>query len=105
METIKDRILVFLGNKKITKSAFEIAVGLSNGYMNSLRHSPKNEKIMKILETYPELNKIWLLSGDGEMFNKKDSVEKDNLLYEISCLKKRVAFIEQILKNNGLMQN
>ena len=71
--------------------------------MNSLRHSPKNEKIMKILETYPELNKIWLLSGDGEMFNKKDSVEKDNLLYEISCLKKRVAFIEQILKNNGLM--
>lgn len=71
--------------------------------MNSLRHSPKNEKIVKILDAYPELNKIWLLSGDGEMFNKKDSVEKDNLLYEISCLKKRVAFIEQILKNNGLM--
>ena len=41
--------------------------GLSNGYINQLRNSPKEEKLERIYLTFPELNRIWLLTGEGEM--------------------------------------
>ena len=57
----------FIEYKDIKKRAFEEAVGLSNGYLNQLRNSPGVDKISAILETYPEINKVWLLTGEGEM--------------------------------------
>ena len=57
----------FIEYKNIKKRAFEEAVGLSNGYLNQLRNSPGVDKISAILETYPEINKVWLLTGEGEM--------------------------------------
>ena len=65
--TVKERLMEFIEYKNIKKRAFEEAVGLSNGYLNQLRNSPGVDKISAILETYPEINKVWLLTGEGEM--------------------------------------
>lgn len=65
--TVKERLMEFIEYKNIKKKAFEEAVGLSNGYLNQLRNSPGVDKISAILETYPEINKVWLLTGEGEM--------------------------------------
>lgn len=65
--TVKERLIEFIEYKNIAKRAFEEAVGLSNGYLNQLRNSPGVDKISAILETYPEINKVWLLTGEGEM--------------------------------------
>lgn len=68
--TIKSRLLAFLAYLNIGQSKFEKAVGLSNGYINSLRNSPSAEKLQMIIEAFPQLNRDWLLTGNGDMINK-----------------------------------
>lgn len=76
MESVKDRLTMFYKSKGLSKSKFENMCGFSNGYLNQLRHSPSNEKLERIYLNFPELNKTWLLTGEGEMTIKKDA-EKD----------------------------
>lgn len=66
-KTIKERLLDFLGYLNIGQRKFEMNVGLSNGYVNSLKKSPSADKLQMILSAYPELNRDWLLTGEGEM--------------------------------------
>lgn len=66
-QTVKQRIKTFMNHLNIGQRKFEMSVGLSNGYINSLRKSPSADKIQMIIDTYPQLNIDWLLSGEGEM--------------------------------------
>ncbi len=66
-ETVKQRLISFLSYKGLSQKKFEDAVGLSNGYINNLKESPSSVKVQKIFNTFPDLNKDWLLTGEGEM--------------------------------------
>ena len=80
METsVKQRLIEFMTFKKISHKRFEAAAGLSNGYINSLRHSPTAAKLQSIIEAFPELNRVWLLTGEGSMLNdaKKEDLRED----------------------------
>ena len=67
--TAKDRIKMFLSYLGIGQKKFETTVGLSNGYINSLRKAPSADKIKMIINAYPQLNMDWLITGEGEMLN------------------------------------
>lgn len=69
--SIKERIEIFIEHQGIRRSVFEKQCGFSNGYTRNLKENPSASKIEDILNTYPELNRVWLLSGEGEML--KDS--------------------------------
>lgn len=73
METVKDRLLQYLQYLEIGQNKFEAQVGLSRGYINKLRHAPKPDKLAQILAAFPELNRTWLLSGEGDMLNTADA--------------------------------
>lgn len=64
---LKERINLFLEHKKINRSAFEKASGLSNGYTRNIKESIGGTKLEGILNAFPELNRVWLLTGEGEM--------------------------------------
>lgn len=64
-ESVKDRIAQFIKCKGLSVRAFEISMGFANGYMRSLRHSPKELNLEKILSVYPEIDREWLLTGKG----------------------------------------
>jgi len=64
---INERFEKFFEYKGIKRSEFERRCGLSNGYTRNLRDSPKSEKMKDILNTFPEINPIWLQTGEGEM--------------------------------------
>ena len=59
--------------KGISQKRFEQAANLSNGYINSLRHAPSAAKLQSILGAYPELNHVWLLTGEGNMLVEQKS--------------------------------
>ena len=65
--TIKDRINIFIERQGIRRSSFEKSCGFSNGYTRNLKENPSASKLEAILKSYPELNRVWLLSGEGEM--------------------------------------
>lgn len=65
--TPKDRLLDFLKYIGIGQNSFEKKVGISNGYIAHSRGRFGSAIIAKIVETYPELNTAWLLTGEGEM--------------------------------------
>ena len=64
---ISERFEQFFKYKGIKRSEFERRCGLSNGYTRNLRDSPKSEKMKDILNTFPEINPVWLQTGEGEM--------------------------------------
>lgn len=67
---IVQRIYNYLEHKSITAYEFERSVGLSNGYLNSRKNGTRgigSEILEKIYRTYPDLNLIWLVTGDGNM--------------------------------------
>lgn len=66
-ETVKDRLTKFRQYKKLGQGKFEKLSGLSNGYLTQLRKAPGSEKLQKILCAFPDLNRTWLLTGEGEM--------------------------------------
>ena len=73
MNTIKDRTMLFIKFKGITMKTFEQRCDLSSGYVTSMRKGFGYEKLNNVLMAYPELNREWLLYGEGEMLKASSS--------------------------------
>lgn len=71
--TVKERLEFFLKSKKISKTDFGKAVGVSNSFVSSMRKSLGPDKIQSIAQTYPDLNIEWLLTGEGEMLKTQSA--------------------------------
>nr|DAG47230.1 MAG TPA: LAMBDA REPRESSOR (TRIPLE MUTANT)/DNA COMPLEX-DNA COMPLEX, DOUBLE HELIX, TRANSCRIPTION-DNA.1A [Caudoviricetes sp.] len=65
--TIKDRINAIIEIKGLTKAAFERKCGLSNGFINNIVKGVGEDKLEAILRNFPDINRVWLLTGEGEM--------------------------------------
>lgn len=67
MKTVKERLIEFLKQKGIGQAKFAETVGLSRGFVNSISQSIQPKTLDRISIHYPELNKGWLLTGEGSM--------------------------------------
>lgn len=67
MSTVKDRTIKFIKFKGITMKTFEQKCDLSTGYVTSMRKGYGVDKLNNVLTAYPDLNREWLLYGEGEM--------------------------------------
>lgn len=64
---MKERLIQIAEYLKLSKASFERLSGLGNGYINNVKDSISPKSLDKILRTWPELNRDWLLYGKGEM--------------------------------------
>lgn len=71
--SVKERVLEFIKFKKISMKTFELQCDLSTGYVTSMRKSFGDKKLNNVLTAFPELNRDWLLYGEGEMLKHQDS--------------------------------
>ena len=65
--------MLFIKFKGITMKTFEQRCDLSSGYVTSMRKGFGSEKLNNVLMAYPELNREWLLYGEGEMLKASSS--------------------------------
>ena len=65
--TTKERTLRFIAYKGLSVKKFEEMCGLSNGYVNSMKSGYGSNKLLQVLRVFPELNRDWLVYGEGEM--------------------------------------
>ena len=76
--TVKERIIHYLKESKITQSEFCKRVGLSSGYIGAMRKSFQPDTINRIVIEFPNLDITWLLTGEGEMLKNGIAHETDN---------------------------
>lgn len=98
--TIKERTLEFIKYKKISVKEFEIRCGMSNGYVSSMRKGYGADKLGNVLSAFPELNREWLLYGEGEMINSPSPPVDDTgpvMVLDVSCdVRGGCAFNDQV---------
>jgi hypothetical protein len=69
-----ERIAIFIHFKKISPHAFEQKIELSNGYFSKqLKHlgSVGSDILIRIYQAYPELDILWVLTGEGQMLKEE----------------------------------
>lgn len=66
-------------------SDFTRKTGLSTGFLSKIKDSAQPKTINKIIDKYPDVNKIWLLTGEGEMLKGESVVEEPPPDYRKEC--------------------
>ena len=70
---VKQRLVQFIKMMHLTQKAFEERCGMGNGYVNSIRKGIGPEKMQDIIREFPELNREWLLFGEGNPLKNNTS--------------------------------
>ena len=68
MSTVKQRLQEFLKEEGISGSEFARKMGLSPAYLASMRKSMPEEKMERLCQVFPQINRDWLQYGEGEMY-------------------------------------
>lgn len=74
MNTIKNRLDIFLASLKISGQEFERKINASSGWFCRVNDSLSSTKKEAIARTFPNLNMNWLLLGEGEMLNNQNNI-------------------------------
>ncbi|UOY06384.1 hypothetical protein L0P88_20985 [Muricauda sp. SCSIO 64092] len=91
-----DRIIQFIQYAGLSARKFDMSIGASNGYtlrMKKNHASVGSDVIENIVRTYPQLNLIWLITGEGEMLNPDKAV-----LHTGKLSKSQIKEIEEIVE-------
>lgn len=89
----------FIKHAGLSARQFDLSIGASNGYtlrMKKNRASIGSDVIENILRIYPQLNVVWLLTGEGSML--KEKTEPLPMDYD-QLPRKKQEEIESIIEN------
>jgi transcriptional regulator with XRE-family HTH domain len=75
---VKQRLVQFIKIMNLTQKAFEDRCGMSNGYVANIRKGIGDDKLLNIVQQFPQLNREWLLYGEGEMLKPQPQVMQNN---------------------------
>lgn len=74
---VKQRLVQFIKSMHMTQRAFEIRCGMSNGYVANIRKGIGEDYLLNIAQQFPQLNRAWLLFGEGEMLKTTRTISGD----------------------------
>lgn len=95
---IIDRILQIIDYKGISKRQFYIKTNLSNGFLDKVKDIGVS-KVEKILNSFPDINPVWLLTGKGEMLLSSDGNIRNSTCPDITVLKKEIQHLNEKLQD------
>ena len=83
---IKARVLEFLKAKKLTQTEFCNRMGVCNTYVGAMRKGMAPDKIKRMCEIFPDLNRDWLVYGEGEMLRNLSEQEDKGISRDYETL-------------------
>lgn len=75
---MKERINTFIESLGISVSEFERLCGLANGAVSKMGDNTRMSTLDKISNVYPQLNMVWLRTGNGEMLKDGQTLQNVN---------------------------
>ncbi|WP_299534254.1 hypothetical protein [Ulvibacterium sp.] len=72
-----DRLMQFIKYAGLSARKFDISIGASNGYtlrMKKNNASIGSDVIENIVRVYPQLNVVWLITGEGKMLKDREEL-------------------------------
>jgi len=106
--TVKDRIVKLTKHYKLSQRAFSTKLGLSYNYVNKINNEISTQALRNIFREFPEVNLIWIITGEGEMILPEDSISavflKNKLDELISEKKKLQEKNEELIRQVGYLQ-
>lgn len=117
MERIIDRFDVYMSSVGLNDNKVTVQLNLSKGLIGKSRNPGRdlsNKIVSQILETYTNLNKVWLLTGEGSMLLGEQEPETpapeqttpNNSL--IDYLQRKIAELEkekaELLQENAVLR-
>ncbi|MCM1491270.1 MAG: S24 family peptidase [Muribaculum sp.] len=79
LNTVKGRLMTYLKFKRISQVEFCRSIDVASTYIAVMRKSISTEKVNRIVAQYPDLNREWLLYGEGDMLLTENQDPKDIL--------------------------
>lgn len=76
-DTFKERLIRLLKAKHITQTEFTRRLGVTSTYIGAMRKGMPKERLKQVYQMFPDLNRDWLLYGEGEMFIPEDQDSPD----------------------------
>lgn len=67
-DNFKRRLIRLLKTRNMTQTEFARKLGVSPTYIGAMRKSMPKDKLRIVFGMFPDLNRDWLLYGEGEMF-------------------------------------
>ncbi len=107
MNTTLNRLREYIDFKGLKVSSVEKATGFSNGALASQLRNNKTigvDKLENILNTYPDVNPTWLLTGQGEMLKSENNlpITKNNHESKVPTTSaKKIPYFEDIQVTAG----
>jgi transcriptional regulator with XRE-family HTH domain len=106
---MKERILQLIATEKISAAEFADKIGVQRSNVSHIlngRNNPGFSFIQKILETFPSINSRWLLTGEGVMYEGKDTLSENAVrhkdLFSIQTTDNKVIPENQSFENTPL---
>lgn len=78
-ENSKSRFLEFLNRVEVSQYKCAQMCGWASGYLTGLKGDFGADKLATIMRVFPKLNVLWLITGEGSMFNSEIAPESDTL--------------------------
>ena len=79
MSGIKERLILLCDALKLTPNAFSESIGRDRSFVKSIKKEIRSDALEKIITTFPSVNLIWLITGEGDIFIQEES---DNALLQ-----------------------
>ena len=82
---MKERIEKILQDKRMTQAEFADLIGVSRSSITHLmtgRNKSSDTVVSRTLSAFPDINWIWLLHGDGNMYLEHTTAPMQRLLFE-----------------------
>ena len=102
--TTKQKIILYLEYKNISKREFYLQTGFSNGFLDSGKYIG-TDKLTTILNTFPDLSMNWLILNKGKMIRsikseefKENTKEQYHSLIQIESLKEYNNLLQDLIK-------
>lgn len=89
MKEKAERFFKYMKFKGLNDNQVTLACNLSQGLLGQARLGKSDlgaKTIDKLLKTYQDVNRVWLLTGEGEMLNEKETVFVDDIRKDMSIV-------------------